>query len=110
FISFCIEINENISPGPQSGMTLAQIKDAPVYGAGPPESPMKDVGAQNLAKLWANYLDDAVGINGLAHNANMIGAFQLAVWEISYDHGTQAGLGSLNPLSLTGGNFKVQSN
>ena len=69
---------------------------------------MNIAAADNLAKLWANYLDDAVGVNGTGGTSTTVGAFQLAVWEISYDHGPSlaGGDGGLNSLTLASGNFK----
>jgi len=91
FQTFCIEITQGVLVGTIHTYDLIPTEDAPLPGS-PSSGGLAGMGAgkaNQLAKLYAEYYDDALATqNGAA-------AFQTAVWEIVYDAGTD----------LTGGAF-----
>jgi hypothetical protein len=99
FISFCIEITQTVGVGATyTNMELIPLKEAPKPGT-VGLSPMNDSGANAIAKLWANFLDDAL----LGLDPVKIAAFQLAIWKLAYDEGTDF------TLSKTTGRLRVDS-
>lgn len=99
FISFCIEITQTVSVGATySNMELIQLKDAPKPGT-PGLSPMDAGGADAIAKLWTNFLGDALA----GSDPTNIAAFQLAIWKLAYDEGSDL------ILSNTTGRLRVDN-
>ena len=91
FVSFCIEINQSISKGVKT-RELIDVEDAPKPGVDPdnPEdggSPMGPIAAGMMGELWGKYFDTLWTPEGSYTASEKIGAFQLALWELSYDHG-----------------------
>jgi hypothetical protein len=102
FLTFCIEINQNISfnNNPAYTYTLASLASAPIGTSeqpvkapnGNPSGPgMGAVAANLIAELWANHFEEVFGNSPLqgtdSSNLNILaGAFQLAIWKLEYDH------------------------
>jgi hypothetical protein len=97
FLTFCLELNENIGWGGVYNATVIPLADAPSSGA-PPGSNPSGMGADSakwIEQLWAEYYP-IIGSQLPNGSAGSIegGAFQLAIWKLEYD-----------PEMMTGGSF-----
>lgn len=106
FISFCIEITQTIGSGTHT-LELIDLKDAPKPGIS--GNPMDPAGANAIAKLWSNFLDDALAPLSGNFDPVKIGAFQLAVWKLVYDEGSTFDLSSGRLKASTSGSNTVGS-
>jgi MYXO-CTERM domain-containing protein len=90
FDTFCIELTQGVALGGSHTLDVIPVHTGPIPGS-PETGGMAGMGlakADDLAKLWAEYYDDA--LLSAAHAA----AFQTAVWEIVYDDGNDLGSGA----------------
>jgi hypothetical protein len=79
FGSVCVEIDQFLR---STTYDVINVEDGPKPGVALGAGPMGPAKANMLAKLWAAYWNDAQG------DAAKGAAFQLAVWEVVYDGGT----------------------
>ena len=104
FITFCIQINENVN-GPPSGpygYTEANLADAPVpYSTNPSGAAMGSTAAALMEQLWWQHITSHFTDPGSPFarpyalaNQTDIGAFQLLMWKLTYDG---AGANVFNP-------------
>lgn len=100
FVSFCIEVGQHISYGDNIPYDygLVALSSAPRPGA--PSSPMGTLAANLIEQLWYNHFNDL--FTGSSVDSVKAGAFQLAIWELTYDVGT-----GLNGVNLTDGIIKA---
>jgi hypothetical protein len=98
FISFCIQINQNVSfplSGPYAYTISQDLKDAPVpTSTDPGGNPMGPVGASLMEELWYDHMT-SYGLSDIAHQAGYAldtradaGAFQMLIWKLTYDGST----------------------
>ena len=62
---------------------------------------MGPVGASYLQELWYNHIGDVVANRYTANGSTFAGAFQLAIWKLTYDHGAT--------FDLQSGNLQAQN-
>lgn len=98
FTAYCIDLAQNLSAS--DSYTLDNLALAPTPPSGSsPLAPMGQLAALRLGVLWYQHVHGAVNAYLDTNNADGRAAFQLAVWEITYDS-------QLNiPLSLSTGNL-----
>lgn len=85
FISFCIELTQDISFGHTYKVDAIDLSAAPIPGSGPLGSGMGSPAAALIEELWASQF------NGIFTSTNpnaSAAAFQLAIWKLEYDGGT----------------------
>ncbi|MBI2826668.1 MAG: hypothetical protein HYX69_18500 [Planctomycetia bacterium] len=101
FVSFCIEVGQHISYGDNVpyDFGLIALGSAPKPGI-PGVSPMGALAANLIEQLWYNHFNDLFTPSGV--DQVKAGAFQLAIWELTYDVGTGA-----NGVNLTDGIIKA---
>lgn len=83
--SFCIELTQYISYGGSYTYNVVELKDASLHPVG-----MGQAKADMISALWGQHHSDSMTIDEAA-------AFQISVWEIVHDTGSD----------ITSGNFKV---
>lgn len=74
FTTFCIEVTENVAPG------NSYTYDIDLVANGPTTAPMGAALADQMAELFGRFYG---GLN--LGDADQVGGFQLAVWNIVYD-------------------------
>lgn len=87
FISFCIEVSQDISLNGKYDYMLEPLNLAPQPGDPPFDgSGMGQNAATQIEQLWAHYLPTISALSGntSAENAQAA-AFQLAIWKLEYD-------------------------
>ncbi|MBL1216822.1 MAG: hypothetical protein D8M59_04935 [Planctomycetes bacterium] len=87
FITFCIEVTQNIGYGNEYEFIVADPSDAPIPGSG-----MGDAKALLMAELFGRHYSDSF-------NNDDAYSFQAAVWEIVMDDG----------LALDDGDFRIRN-
>jgi hypothetical protein len=107
--TFCIEIPEHVSNGPDYLFTPTPLTSLPNANGGGPT--MTQTKVDNIAKLWEAYRDT---ING---NAVLTTAFQVSIWAIVYGNGSYSynadvngGTNNSTDGVLTSGLFKSAEN
>jgi len=94
FLTFCVEINQDVHLGGTYAFSTGTVESAPTPGNPiPGSSGMGAAKATLLDELWARHYADIT-------NANSGAAFQVAVWDIVYDA----------DFNLNAGNFKAYGN
>jgi len=124
-ITFCVEINQNISPGwSETYLISTDLAAAPTGTGIPSQSGMGAAAAGYIADLWNKYYNAATNspsgqtINAhLYSQSDLSGAFQLAIWKLEYDTATAGTTGALKfsgneitGVSWTKGNLLVTGN
>jgi hypothetical protein len=94
FLTFCVEINQDVYLGSTYGFYTGTVESAPTPGNPiPGSSGMGATKAALIEELWARHYADVI-------DANSGAAFQVAVWDIVYDA----------DFDLTTGNFIAYGN
>ena len=94
FLTFCVEINQDVYLGSTYGFYTGSVDTAPTPGNPiPGSSGMGASKATLLKELWARHYANIT-------DANSGAAFQIAVWDIVYDA----------DFNLNAGNFKAYGN
>jgi hypothetical protein len=99
-VTFCLQFNDNFSFGTNyNGVSLVPLTSAPDAGIGGAiGSPMGTDVAGMIAWLWQDHFTTVFNAANSAALTNLYaGAFQLAIWELEYDH--------TNPSSFLTGNL-----
>jgi len=101
FVSFCIEIGQDVYVPSSDTYTLSSLSSAPIGTGGgitPPDVPMGSLAANLIAQLWYAHITSVAATSAAsAFNSNAnLGAFQLAVWKLVYDQGASLTLASGN--------------
>lgn len=99
-VTFCLQFNDNFSFGTNyNGVNLVSLSTAPDAGIGGAiGSPMGADVAGMIGWLWENHFATVFNpANSTALTNLYAGAFQLAIWELEYDH--------TNPSSFLTGNL-----
>jgi hypothetical protein len=87
--TFCVELNQTISTGQQYTYTVTPLAS---------QSGVTATEAADISKLWGAYYNSAWGSTSFAGSLQST-AFQLALWKLVYDGGTN--------LSLLSGDFVI---
>jgi len=106
FITFCIELVQNIATGNTYTYRVAFLKDAPIPDNAPISGPMGVVKADYIMELWSDQI--ILGGGNLA-DPNFVAAMQTAVWEIVYDDGLDLGSGTFQAISDGGFGFAASA-
>ena len=101
FVSFCIEIGQDVYVPSSDTYTLSSLSSAPIGTGGgitPPDVPMGSLAANLISQLWYAHITSVAATSAAsAFNSNgNLGAFQLAVWKLVYDQGASLTLASGN--------------
>jgi hypothetical protein len=96
FITFCIEVGENVSKGVKYSWTVRDLKDAPQVT---PATTMGEQRATDIAKLITIALGGQLA-NALTASSDIVSAVQIALWEIATDR-------LAGDYSLATGGFQV---
>jgi hypothetical protein len=99
FITFCLELTQDIYLGQTYTYSVTDLASAPKPGSGATggTSGMGPTKANKIAQLWGGFYDQ-IGTDGVK-----AAAFQLAIWKIEYDWGHPY------EANLATGNFQASS-
>jgi hypothetical protein len=97
FITFCIELTQDISTGTSYQYSVVSVDKAPKPGSTQSGDGMGTYKAGEIAKLWTAYYS-SIGTDG-----DKAAGFQLAIWKIEYDWTSS----SSQSTSFTTGNFRA---
>lgn len=90
FISFCIELTQDISLNSTYTVDVVSLASAPKPASGPLATGMGNTPAMLISELWAAHFND-IFYNGSQQNPveptqeERAAAFQLAIWKLEYD-------------------------
>jgi hypothetical protein len=100
FITFCLELTQDINPGGQYTYNVTPVASAPTPGSSQTGgiNGMGATKANEIALLWGAFYGQ-IGTDG-----TKAAAFQLAIWKIEYDWGDS------NQANFGKGNFQAQNN
>lgn len=90
FISFCIELTQDIVLGKSYQVDVVSLASAPKPTSGPLASGMGSTPAMLISELWAAHFND-IFYSGSQQNPveptqeERAAAFQLAIWKLEYD-------------------------
>lgn len=91
FITFCIEVTQNVANDAKYQIETKQLKDLPTSGS---PSPMQAAKANDVAQFWGKWKTQIAGLQantGITADsitysaAELASALQLAIWEIVYE-------------------------
>lgn len=108
-LTFCLELNENISWGGTYHAEILPLADLPSSGAPPGSNPagMGSLSAELIARLWAAFYPSKVAANLPGPSGSLdAGAFQLAIWKLEYDPELM-GSGSFSKSLFESGNLRL---
>lgn len=98
FISFCIELTQDISFGHTYQVDAIDLSAAPIPASGPLGSGMGTSAAGYIGQLWAAHFTGIFTGSASTQDANAA-AFQLAIWKLEYDAGSMR-FDTTNPSHL----------
>ncbi len=100
FVSFCLELTQNISNSTLYSMVSFNLANAPVPSSS--LTPMGAVAAGLMQRMWYQQItSQPTAATNPLNDSDAMAAFQMAIWELVYDSDTDLSLGTLNAPGST---------